>query len=357
MFFRRWIIVVSEEADGLGKWVPVDGDTFVTREGFIFNVFGYEHPPDRVFAFLKYIPERYRKLFGIEFLERTWLYDRSKVIRAEKLYTASNYQLLLDAFRKHFSDYVYYCPFRNKEVMSAPKSPLKKTYVPSECLDALIGRGKRDALQSATLEFVRLVSEASGISLSNFGIHGSVALGMHSALSDLDIVIYGSSNFRRLERTIYDLVQHNILTYQFNNRLDVLRRFKGRYHKNVFMYNAVRLPEEIRSEYGKEKYTAIRPVTIDCIVSDDRESMFRPAIYHIQDVEDTSIGSSSFPEGEPRLVVSMIGCYRNVARKGDRIKVSGMLEQVENIESGQVFHQIVVGTGISEEESICLISA
>jgi predicted nucleotidyltransferase len=48
----------------------------------------------------------------------------------------------------------------------------------------------------------------------------------------------------------------------------------------------------------------------------------------------------------------MIGCYRNVARRGDRVQVSGMLEQVENLETGEVFHQVVVGTGISEEEYI-----
>jgi len=51
-------------------------------------------------------------------------------------------------------------------------------------------------------------------------------------------------------------------------------------------------------------------------------------------------------------VVSMIGCYRNVARRGDRIRVSGMLERVENLETGQVSHQVVVGTGTSEEEHI-----
>ena len=43
------------------NWKPRDGDTFVTKEGFIFYVFGYEHPPNRVFAFLKYIPSERRK--------------------------------------------------------------------------------------------------------------------------------------------------------------------------------------------------------------------------------------------------------------------------------------------------------
>jgi len=40
----------------------MDGDTFVTKDGFIMNTFGYEHPDDRVFAFLKYIPAQYKQL-------------------------------------------------------------------------------------------------------------------------------------------------------------------------------------------------------------------------------------------------------------------------------------------------------
>jgi predicted nucleotidyltransferase len=40
----------------------------------------------------------------------------------------------------------------------------------------------------------------------------------------------------------------------------------------------------------------------------------------------------------------MIGCYRNVARKGQQIEVSGMLERVENTKTGKVTYQVVVGT-------------
>ena len=94
----------------LKSWVPADGDTFTTREGFIFNVFGYEHPPNRVFAFLKYIPAKFKSLFNIDFLERTWKYAKTELFRAEKLYTARNYQIFLETFRKNFPEYVYFCP-------------------------------------------------------------------------------------------------------------------------------------------------------------------------------------------------------------------------------------------------------
>jgi len=74
----------------------MDGDTFVTKDGFIMNTFGYEHPDDRVFAFLKYIPAQYKQLFNVEMLTRTWKFGSSELtnqlFRAEKLYTAKNYQ-------------------------------------------------------------------------------------------------------------------------------------------------------------------------------------------------------------------------------------------------------------------------
>jgi hypothetical protein len=52
-------------------WTPIDGDTFVTKDGFIMNTFGYEHPEDRVFAFLKYIPVQYKALFNVEMLKNS----------------------------------------------------------------------------------------------------------------------------------------------------------------------------------------------------------------------------------------------------------------------------------------------
>ena len=52
----------------------------------------------------------------------------------------------------------------------------------------------------------------------------------------------------------------------------------------------------------------------------------------------------------PLRVISMIGYYRNVARCGDYIKVSGILERVENMETGRINYQVVVGSSTNEKE-------
>ena len=275
-----------------------------------------------------------------------------KLLRAEKLYTAENYRVFLETFRKNFPNYVYFCPFREKDVISALLSSIKKVFVPKERLRFLTELKRKDSLQKMTLDFINLLSGELGIAIEDFGVHGSVALGMHTPKSDIDIVVYGSRNFRRLEMRINKLVEAGTLSYVFNNRLDAARRFKGRFLNRIFMYNAIRKPEEVNSRYGEFKYSPLTPVKFHCTVKNDDEAMFRPAIYKIEDYKP--IGSiSTLPKDEfPELVVSMIGCYRNVAKNGDKIRVSGMLERAENVETGKVFHQVVVGTSISEEEHI-----
>lgn len=334
------------------NWVPTDGDTFVTEEGFIFNVFGYEHPSCRVFSFLKYIPSKFKSLFQVRLLQRTWRYRGLELFRAEKLYTPKNYQIFLETFRNDFPNYVYFCPFREKEVISTPFNSIRRVYVPRECLTSLKRVKRKDILQKKTLDLIELLSSESGIPLENFGVHGSIALNMHTPQSDVDLVVYGAQNFRKLEKTIDKLVEEETIDYVINNRLDAARLYKGRYLDKIFMYTAVRKSEEIDSKYGTHKYSPIKHVQFYCTITDDSGGMFRPAIYEIGNYQPVSSTSVVSEDKLPSRVVSMIGCYRNIAKQGSKIEVSGMLEQVEKIETGKIFHQVVVGTGMNEDERI-----
>lgn len=331
---------------------PLDGDTLITTEDFIFNVFGYEHPEGRVFTFLKYIPSKFRDLFDVRLLRRTWKHCEIEFFRAEKLYTASNYRALLKTFKENFPNYVYFCPFRGKEVISVPLSHVKKVFIPRDCLQTLLKRQDRDRLQEAALDLIMLISDVSNVPVEDLGLHGSIALDMHCEKSDIDIVVYGGDSFRRVEDAIGRLVKEGLFNYIFKNRLDAARKYRFKYEDKVFMYTAVRKPKEINVRYGQYYYTPIKPVKFTCRVRDDGEAMFRPAIYEIEDYSPMSLDSGLPSEMVPKRVVSMVGCYRNVARKGDRIKASGMLERVEDALGGQEFYQVVVGTADCGDEYI-----
>lgn len=301
---------------------------------------------------MKYIPSKFRTLFHVRFLKRTWKYQRLKLFRAEKLYTSKNYQMFLETFKNNFPEYVYFCPFRQKEVISTPLDSIRRVYVPRQDLNSLKKTRRKDNLQEMTLHLIELLSIESSIPLEDFGVHGSIALNMHTPKSDIDFVVYGAENFRNIEDTISKLVEEGTLNYIVKNRLDAARLYKGRYQNKIFMYNAIRKLEEVDTKYGTHKYSPIKHVKFQCKISDDNEAMFRPAIYKIENCKLSRSNLAFLESKTPKFVVSMIGCYRNIAKRGSNVEVSGMLEQVKNIKTGEISHQVVVGTGMKEDEYI-----
>jgi predicted nucleotidyltransferase len=334
------------------RWVPRDGDTFITKDNFIFYVFGYEHPKGRVTAFLKYIPTEYKEFFKIRLLKKTWKKGKLQLVRAEKLYTAGNYQTFLETFRQHFPDYVYHHPFSQKDVISVPLKRNRKVYQPNECLQTLLKKKRRDRLEKTAVRFLTLLSRKSKVPLQDFGLHGSLALSMHTAESDVDFVVYGSKNFRRVEGTVERLAKKNALSYVFTKRLDMVRRYRLRFKDVLFVFNAVRKPEEIKTKYGVFKYFPVKPIQFYCKVQNDNEAMFRPAIYGVNGYVPIDKESVLTENETPNTVVSMIGYYRNVARKGDRVRVSGMLERVEQVKTRKTSFRAVVGSAVNEDEYI-----
>jgi len=337
-------------------WTPMDGDAFVTHDGFIFYTFGYEHPNDHVFAFLKYIPSKHQKLFPIEYLPTRWKLGSSELIRPKQLYSASNFKRYVQAFRRNYPDYLYHCPSREKEVICPTSRTIKRVYKPHARLKALLEKKNRNRLENLTLELIDYLSNASNVSKSDFGVHGSIALGIATNQSDIDLVVYGAGNFRRLEATLSKLVHQRSLTHIAPDGGATNGILRGKFSEKLFVCTAVRKVEEISSVYGDFKYSAVAPLKLRCRVIDDSETMFRPATYGIGDCQPLNQDSQIESDHMPNVAVSMIGLYRNIARKDDYIEVSGVLEQVEEVRTGGISFQLVVGSGTSENEYIQLVS-
>lgn len=334
------------------EWIPRDGETLLTKEGFIFYVFGYEHPPNRVFAFLKYIPSKFANFFPIRFLKQKWNLENLELSRPQKLYTPQNYQKVIETFRINFSHYLYCCPFRGKEVLSVPFNTIKKIFLPKDCLKTIFKKENKDSIQNETVKLVSLLSKQSQVPIQEFGIHGSVGLNMHSEYSDIDLVVYGSVNFKKLENAVNHLADDGLFSYVCTKKIDFARKHRGRYNNRRFVYNAVRKYDKIDVLHGRFKYSPIKHVNFCCDVVDDKENMFRPAIYKIKNYKADNLKSELIRSQIPGKVLSMIGYYRNVARIGDRIKVSGILERVKNIKTGENNYQVIVGSATDKKEYI-----
>ena len=170
---------------------------------------------------------------------------------------------------------------RKKELITTPLNLIEEVFVPKDCLLKIRKIENPDNLQLMALNLLDMVSETSGVDLDEFGMHGSIALNMHSIESDIDFVVYGSENFRKVEIAIAELVNTGKLSYLFSNRLHRARKFQGRYINKIFMYNATREPNEIMTKYGETRFSQIAPIKFQCTISNDSETMFRPATYKI----------------------------------------------------------------------------
>lgn len=333
-------------------WIPRDGDALLTNDNFVFYTFGYEHPPNRVFAFLKYVPSKLKSRFPLQFLSRRWRLGNIELVRPKQLYTASNLQKLLETFHQDFPDYVHFCPLRRRRLVAPLRSLIKRVYAPNQCLQRLLKKKRKDRLEAVAVELTTLLSTASGVPLEDFGVHGSIALNMHTGKSDIDLVVYGARNFRKLESAVDKLANEEKLKYRLSHQLDRFRKHRLKFEGKNFVYTAVRKPEEVTSKYGDHKYLQVMPVAFNCVVTDDSQAMFRPALYRIANYSPLNPTSEIPKDQKPSTVVSMIGLYRNVARKGEQIEVSGFLERVEHVKTGKIHFQVVVGSGTLEDEYI-----
>jgi len=239
-----------------------------------------------------------------------------------------------------------------KEVISTPLNSIREVSVPQNQLQQLAMSKRKDHLQGLALELISLIAAEANVPLEDFGIEGSIALNMHTSKSDIDFVVYGSENFRTVERTIGKLVDQGELRYIFTNQIDQHRRYRGRYKGSIFVYNAVRKIHEIASTYGEYSYRPLKHVKCRCDILNDEEAMFRPAIYKIAGYQPKDQASELQGDEGPTELVSMIGYYRNVARQDEKVEASGMLERVENTENGDIHYQVVVGTARNENEYI-----
>ncbi|MFX1296156.1 MAG: hypothetical protein ACFFD2_15065 [Promethearchaeota archaeon] len=329
---------------------PRDGDIILTKDYFIFNVFGYDHPSDKIIAYLKYIPKEIQAQFQLSWIPSEWNLGDIKYVRPQQLYSPEIFKELQNVFKKNNPEYLYRDPYIGKKVFVVPHHLIRNLYVPKVLLQELLKKEYPDPLEKEAIELIQIISQYSDISLSDFGLYGSLLTGMHRGMnSDIDIIIYGAQNYLKVKKIVFDLFKEKKIEYFYESKSDEYRMNKCLYKGHKFVFNSVRKNGEIRNEYGKFKFSPIRSLHFYCDVVRSMERMFRPAIYNIEDFFPVNDESILIKTHWPSQVVSMVGKFRDIAKKGDEVEVQGLLERVEEIITHKIYYRIVIGSGQGEE--------
>lgn len=316
-----------------------DGDAVITDHGFVFYIFGYDHPSDRYHVFLKYVPEALAGHFDINWLDVRWHMKGTTFMRPQELYSPESYPRLVGAFQRFFPEYLYFSHSLSRWMVTVPRRLIAEVYHPSRQLMPLMKGGAAAPLEEKALALIRLLSCAAGIPLGFLGVHGSISLGIHHEGSDIDLAVYGASHFRKAKSALIGLEEEGLLGLKRGTRIDEKRLNRGVFQGVDFVVNATRRFSEIAKH--PRFYRPLGMVEVECRCVSADEAMFRPAIYRVEDCK--AIGDRDLEVERVIEVVSMIGLYRDIIDDGENMRARGVLEEVAE-RSDLKWYRVVVGS-------------
>lgn len=293
-------------------------DFVETREGLLFSVVSNLHPSSGILAQLRF--------------RRT---DRGLV----KMNSSAECQKFLS--RLH-PGYVRFCAELDREVTVVPEGDVVDHFQPAARLGQLIRKAEDADINSIVSE----LASRSGLRESDLGITGSFLVGAQNRSSDIDLVVYGLSNYARLQDALRESVARGVFSRL--GRRDWARLYQKRvpdssdYSFREFIWHesrkwdraklgnrrfdvlSARRTDEISGRFSDAAFKRLGKARASCTVTDSRLAHDYPARYSVSDCRAQ--------DHEVSEVVSFTHTYSNQVREGERALCSGILEQVSGIE-------------------------
>lgn len=293
---------------------------------------GLVHPPGKVIAFLRYYPspDGKRSRGGQQY---------------DKVYHLSN---RFDFLRQHYPQYLYYDEVFGRELQGVPHASIKHVYQPQASLAKLKQLDKCDPLQQDVVTFSQLIEQSARIPEESLGISGSVQVDLHGPTSDIDLIVYGRREARAVQLALKraqlvpeeGISKYHLDTYRpvYNLRwsgtgipietmllVDGLKSMHGIFGGHHYFVRAVLNWDQVQRRYGDHTFHTLGQARARCTIKDDRDGLFTPCRYEIEDVE--------FLKGEARddvrEIVSFRGRFNEQVRQDEEVIVQGSLEAVQ----------------------------
>jgi hypothetical protein len=216
------------------------------------------------------------------------------------------------------------------------------------------------------LALVSLLGQTANVPLENLGISGSLLYGLHHSKSDIDIVVYGETEGRAVHQalrhlldnsseSVYPLDRDQLMALHASHQPEIpltfadFARIQSR-KVNEFFFKEfqcfimfVKWPEQWGERYADPSFEQLGSAKIRARVKEDRDSIFTPCRYLIEDVSFLDGGL----ESDLREVISFRGLFSDQARAGEWVLAKGSLERVIP-QSAPVYYRLTVGGQVGD---------
>ncbi|MGB9741144.1 MAG: hypothetical protein ACP5IM_03330 [Candidatus Bathyarchaeia archaeon] len=328
---------------------PVEGYLLESVEGVIFDVKGLVHPPDKIIAFPRFIPDQngFRTRKGVKYV---------------KVYGFSERFAFLESA---VPNYIVHDQLFDEKLCEVPLENVKKVYSPLEGLKRLRREGeggKLDGLERAALQCLKILKEEAGVPWNSLGISGSVLVGLHTMASDIDPVVYGVENCRKVHSALKRLLEEGNTPFKPYNMEDLRRLFafrskdtfisfedfvkvesrkvfQGKFLDRDCFIRFVKDYGEVGENYGDVHYRNCGYAKVEAVVVDDSEAIFTPCTYKVEDVKVVD-GTELQPIRE---IASFRGRFCEQARRGEAVIAQGKIEHVRDHKRGYKYFRLLLG--------------
>lgn len=325
--------------------VLVEGFAVETADGMIFTVKGLQQPPDRVIAYLRYLPdpagERQR---GTVAYRRVYRFEEQQEI----LRSCRPQALVRD-------------PVLGLEVQSVARDEVAVVHDPVAFLARLRRGGPRDPVEQDGLALAGMIQAGAGVAWESLGISGSLMLGTQRPESDLDLLVYGRQAGLAVHRALGELLDQAGGPLQRPGRAALRELYRAhrpetplsfeqfcwsqgrkvnesRFRGRPVFVRFVPRPAEMGLRYGDCSYRPLGPSRLRARVIEDRWGIFTPCVYGLAEVRVLEGG----PAEMVREIVSHRGRFADQVRADEGCEAVGVLEQVLPLE-GEPYQRLVIG--------------
>lgn len=321
--------------------IIIEGFFYRLKDKNIFYAKGITHPPGYVVSFPKYVVD----LSG----------DRisSDGIRYSKLATLSDeYRYVLSRYGKYIRFDKFFC----REVVLIPLNDIEHVYNPIEKAEEFLDVIPKDAVLRDVKDMVYDIVTSTGV--KDIGVSGSVLIDLYRDDSDIDIVVYGLQNGRKVYEYLLEAIAKD-RRYGRYTRENVLQLYKRRaaetpitleqlveqesrrvlegFFKNrEYFVRLVKYPWE-ELTYGSYECVKLGKALLKMRIIDARESICIPYRYKVEVIEYISGVKAEVSE-----IYSLRGRFAEVAKEDEVIIAYGTVEHIKQM-NGNAYYRLYLG--------------
>jgi len=316
----------------------MEGDFVETADGLLFAVKGIFHPEGLVIAYLRYVPDAAG--------ERTR--GRRRYKRVYDLEETTSFIL------NRYPHYVHHIAPLGLTLQAVPREWISRVYKPQHGLRELMANPHTD-LEGLVSKFISALSEESGVPIGDFGVSGSILVGLASRDSDVDIIVYGENEGRRVylatkmlretggwitpydEKTVLEITKARWgdtgLDIDALSRIEMKKVLHGLVSGKDYFIRLVKKTGEIEAEVASKP---LHKVNVRTRIAEAEDSIFTPCVYEVADC--TLPDDKSKPITE---LTSFRGKFTEQATVGEVVEARGTLEEVTY--SDRIVYRVQMG--------------